>query len=100
MRWQHQPLYRFGVEEEDAGPGGDHDQEGDQDGQHHLHRFLSIGQLGCSLWHKLKCICVSIGTQDKHKESQYGSNKLLVEFNIYRKQAVRHMICKNTHKYF
>ena len=45
MRWQDQSLYRFGVEEEDAGPGGDHDQEGDQDGQHHLPPGLPLVQV-------------------------------------------------------
>ena len=45
MRWQDQPLYRFGVEEEDAGSGGDHDQEGDQDGQHHLPPGLPLVQV-------------------------------------------------------
>ena len=48
MRWQHQPLYRFGVEKEDAGPGGDHDEEGHQDGQHHLPPGLPLVQVSDS----------------------------------------------------
>ena len=46
MRGEDQPLYRSGVEEEDGGPRGEHDEERHQDGQHHLPPGLPLVQVG------------------------------------------------------